>query len=49
MGEGEAETRCKQLLDVWAADILSLLDLDNPKDLKVSLSHLSVFPCINET
>ena len=46
--ERETETRGKQLLDVWAADILVLLDLDNPKDLKASISHLSVFPRANE-
>lgn len=34
--EGEAETRGKQLLDVWAANILSFLDLDDPEDLKTS-------------
>ena len=38
MGERETEARSKQLLDVRAADIRSLLDLNDPEDLKKSTS-----------
>lgn len=43
MGERETETRSKQLLDIWAADILSLLDLNDPEDLKTSTRSQSAF------
>ena len=33
VGEREAETRGKELLDVWAADVSSLLDLNDTEDL----------------
>lgn len=36
VGERETETWSKQLLDVWATDILILLNLNNPEDLKTS-------------
>jgi hypothetical protein len=41
VGKRETETRDEQLLDVWAADIFSLLDLNNPEDLTTS-TQLSV-------
>jgi hypothetical protein len=43
VGEREMETRSKQLLDVWTADILGLLDLDDPEDLKRSTGSQSAF------
>lgn len=41
--ERETETWGKQLLNVWTADILGLLDLNNPKDLKTSTRCQSMF------
>ena len=43
MGERETETRSKQLLDIWAADILSFLDLNDPEDLKTSTRSQPAF------
>ncbi len=46
VGEGELELRDQELLDVGAADVLGLLDLDNTEDLRVvsvSSSCLRIF------
>ena len=37
VGKRETEAGGKQLLDVWTADILGLLDLNDPEDLKPSM------------
>ena len=34
VGEGELELRDEELLDVWAADVITLLDLDDAEDLR---------------
>jgi hypothetical protein len=34
VGEGELEAGFQKLLDVWAANVLGLLDLDNAQDLR---------------
>jgi hypothetical protein len=46
--EREAETWGEQLFDVWATDIFSLLDLNNPEDLKTSARCRSVIWCANK-
>jgi hypothetical protein len=33
VGKGELELRCHELLDVWAADVLRLLDLNHTENL----------------
>lgn len=33
MGEGELEALGEELLDVWAANVIGLLNLDNLEDL----------------
>lgn len=43
VGEGETESRGKQLFDVGTADVLSLLDLNDPEDLKTTAHCWSVF------
>jgi len=43
VGEGEAEVGGDELLDVWAADISSLLNLDNAKD--VDRPETGTMPC----
>ena len=42
VGERETEARSKQLLDVRATDILVLLDLNDPEDLKISVVSVSL-------
>lgn len=42
VGEWETEARGKQLLNVRATDISSLLDLDDPEDLETSVCRGSV-------
>lgn len=37
VGEGEAQLRCEELLDVWAANIFSLGNFYNAEDLKTKL------------
>jgi hypothetical protein len=34
VGKGELEALDEELLDVWAADIVGLLDLNNLEDLR---------------
>lgn len=43
MGEGEAQLRCEELLDVWAANIFSLGDFYNAEDLDTKF-----IPCSSE-
>ena len=37
VGEGELEVGTQKLPDVWAADVVGLLDLNNTEDLNVKV------------
>ena len=41
VGEGELEVRDNELLDVRAADVLGLLDLDDAEDLHICVSTIA--------
>ena len=39
VGERELEVLCEELLDVWAADVIGLLNLDDLEDLYTVVSR----------
>jgi hypothetical protein len=41
VGQRELEALDKELLDVWAADVVGLLDLNNLEDLRLLVSDRS--------
>ena len=43
MGQRELEALDKELLDVWAADVVGLLDLNNLEDLRLLVSDRSLY------